>query len=701
MAVSDTRGSPADITVTLIVESDTSRSRGSGFRPEIQALRALAVALVIVYHAWPDVLPGGFVGVDVFFVISGFLITGHLWSEVERDGTVRLGRFWARRIRRLLPAASVVLGASFLAMLALVPRPVWPQTVWEIGASAAYVQNWVLSIASVDYLDADATPSLVQHYWSLSVEEQFYLVWPLLALAVAAVGRTRRRRVAIAGLAAVLAASLVWSVARTGDPSAYFDTAGRAWEFAAGGLLALTPGLLERMRRGARRAAVLSWAGSALVVGSALAFSHETPFPSATAAAPVLGTMLLLGAGMPRRSPSALAGARVLQRGGDLSYALYLWHWPLLAVLPFLFDRRVPWWAPALAVAATVVLAVLTNRLVETPLRRSALLTPRRAYGLAASAAATLVIAGLVTWGALSGATTAYADRAESAVSGDRCFGAAALAEPGCDDAFDATDVDTVHASQDRGVLEDDCNAEGREVVECSWGEETDPALTVALVGNSHAAHLVAAVREYGEPRDWRVLLLRKTDCLGVSSATLFDSHGAGGDDCLAWSGAVHERLASGDVDVALFASHRHALEYLAPAGADDAQAARLQSSIRSGFQHLEASGVRVLVTGDVPGTRPVPAPECVDLSASRDDPCRREIPGDGLDDGNVVMRAARSLPEVETLSLLPYVCSDGRCHSVIGDTVVYFDDHHLTATFSRTLAPYLGEAVRRTAGVR
>src|SRR3954469_2172017 len=226
-------------------------------RPEIQGLRAVAVAVVVVCHFWPAALPGGFVGVDVFFVISGFLITSHLLREVAATGRVSLAAFWARRARRILPAALLVLAVCALATLALVPDVHRSQFFAEIRASAFYVQNWQLAHSAVDYFARGDGPSPVQHFWSLSAEEQFYLVWPVLILIAAAI---HRRAIAIV-LGAVTIASLVYSISKTAsDPAAaYFITPTRAWEFGFGGLLAmLRPTTVIAPAR-----AVVTWAGLA------------------------------------------------------------------------------------------------------------------------------------------------------------------------------------------------------------------------------------------------------------------------------------------------------------------------------------------------------------------------------------------------------------------------------------------------------
>src|SRR3954447_11272523 len=256
-------------------------------RPEIQSLRGIAVALVVVNHFWTSALPGGFTGVDVFFVISGFLITSHLAGELESSRRISLVTFWARRARRILPAALTVLLLCAFATLAFVPETSWPRFLDEIRASAAYVENWQLAASAVDYFKATDPPSPVQHYWSLSVEEQFYLVWPILLSAAAIMApRGKQRRAAAWTIGAAVAASLAYSVWRTAhDPSAaYFVTPTRAWELGAGGLLALAPA--SGLRWPAWRSAV-SWLGLAAMAITAALYRSGTPFPGIAAVLPV------------------------------------------------------------------------------------------------------------------------------------------------------------------------------------------------------------------------------------------------------------------------------------------------------------------------------------------------------------------------------------------------------------------------------
>ena len=265
---------------------ETSPDRAANYRPEVQALRALAVAIVVVYHFWPTVLRGGFVGVDVFFVISGFLITGGLVRESLSTGRLTLGAFWSRRIRRLLPSALIVLAATAIATALLLPRNTWIDTFRQITASALYVQNWVLASDSVDYLASENAASPVQHFWSLSVEEQFYIAIPVLMAITLLVVRSRarlRKPALVILLATITVVSLAYSAYATqkSPASAYFETTTRAWEFALGGLLVFVPVGASRFFPAVR--AVVGWLGWVGILVVAVTYNNQTPFPGVAA----------------------------------------------------------------------------------------------------------------------------------------------------------------------------------------------------------------------------------------------------------------------------------------------------------------------------------------------------------------------------------------------------------------------------------
>ncbi|CAN5360563.1 SGNH hydrolase domain-containing protein [soil metagenome] len=646
------------------------------FRPEINALRAVAVVSVVTYHLWPERLPGGYTGVDIFFVISGFLITGHLHREVRQSGRVHLGRFWARRIRRLVPAASVVLLASLVLMLAVVPHSLWQRTATEIGASALYAQNWVLAANSVDYLGADGTPTLVQHFWSLSVEEQFYLVWPVLIVLV-----LRFRRGITVALGAVFVLSLGYSIVNAGAAS-YFSTATRAWEFAVGGLLALT---LPRLPLAGRRAA--SWLGIGLIVATLVTFGPATPFPSGWALLPVIGAALVIAG-----EGTALGGVvslRPIQFVGRISYSLYLWHWPLIVALPYLTTHPLTWPDAVVVLAASVVLAALTTRFVEDPVRRSVRLSRTRAASLLAACTVGLLV---IASGAVVTSvrvTTVQAAAALRTSETAPCFGERALAT-GCSRPFEVpAGFDAAFWAADKGAL-GSCNSVTEQVVQCAFGDITDPSRTVALVGNSHAGHLVPGLEDYGKEHGWKFVLMRKTGCAGALTDVVLPQVKL---TCVHWSRNVDAVLRdpANGIDAVAFASNDEADHYVATSALSSADASVVVAAIGRNLAQLERDGLSVVALGDVPGALPAVAPECVDEHLGEYDPCatRRVAPVDDL-----VASAARATPGVGFVDLVPWFCDATRCHVVIGGALVYLDGHHLTATFSRSLGPYLGAAL-------
>ena len=360
----------------------------NGYRPELQALRALAVVAVVINHSWPGLAPGGYLGVDIFFVVSGFLITRQLVRERERTGRIALGRFYLRRARRLLPAAMVVLLTIALLAYLYVPQREWHAWFGQLGASALYVQNWVMAASSVE-------PTALMHFWSLSVEEQFYLAWPLLVIAAAAVavavGRSARL-ILVAIVVVVIVASLThWIVVTASNYElGYFSTLSRAWEFAAGGLLALLPG---RLPLGQRGRAILLWAGLGAVVASILLVGPDQSH--ALIVVPVIGTATIIvasNAGVPR-SARGLVGAAPVQWLGDISYAPYLWHWPVLIFAPLITGVPSESWFMVLLLALAVALSWGTTRFVENPVRRVPLAGGPRILRIGIGVA---VVAGLV-----------------------------------------------------------------------------------------------------------------------------------------------------------------------------------------------------------------------------------------------------------------------------------------------------------------
>jgi len=666
-------------------------------------MRALAVGVVVLYHLWPERFPGGFIGVDVFFVISGYLITQHLLQEVARTGRISLTQFWARRIRRLLPAAFLVLGFCLVVLFLVMPPVTWGLNLEEIRASAAYVENWLLGFHAIDYLAAENSPSLVQHYWSLAVEEQFYLVWPLLILGAVAIGRSGRpeqriRRVRWV-LVAVFLVSLALSIVATPkDPAlAFFATPLRAWQFAAGGLLAMSAKRAALLDPRVRAAA--SWFGWVVIIGATLFMQgSHVQFPGWIALVPVVAAVCCLGAGDPsvRWAPGWLIRNRAVQWTGARSYSIYLWHWPLIILAPWVLGGPVGWPVKFVLIALTALLAWATKRWVEDPVRTGAWWRAkrRRAYGFAA--AGTVVLVGLTTIGIqLLDATWNDKDRQSLAAlsAGDSCYAAGAMTNK-CADAFQRPpDMDIAYAAQDFDPVMKRCQqpVAGTNPVLCYYGAGEGAEHTIAVIGNSHALRLIPALDLYGRTHNWRIILAAKTDCLGpvvpgiAASATR---------SCQGWSENVRDALfGMGDVDAVIFASHLSAGIYLGGPNATADDMAKVDAGVVATFQDYRKHGINVMVTGDVPGTRPVDAPSCVAATTVEVDPCAR--PRATADVSNTLVDIARAHPELVTyVPMSDFVCDATTCHAVMGGVVVYSDSHHLTTAFSRSLAPYLGADV-------
>lgn len=362
----------------------TRRGRGDARRRDVQGLRAIAVVAVVVSHfwGWPR---GGFVGVDVFFVISGFLITGHLVREHARTGRISFVDFYAKRVRRIAPAAAVVLLVTVVASTFLL-NPNRASDVQVDGLWAAvFLANWHFAQTGTDYFTADGPLSPLQHFWSLAIEEQFYAVWPLLIVFV--LRSTRRggpgnptgRLVRLCGLVIVL--SLCWAVWSThaAPTSAYFSTGTRAWELGCGALLAVGAGPFRQLSRWARE--ILAWAGFAAIVVAIVITDGARGFPFPMALLPTLGTVLVIAAGI-GSEPRTLFVLRnpLSDYLGRVSYSLYLWHFPVLVlavpVLGAVLGRSNPA-ALVVALLLAAALAVCSFHFVEEPVRRSQWLAPR------------------------------------------------------------------------------------------------------------------------------------------------------------------------------------------------------------------------------------------------------------------------------------------------------------------------------------
>jgi peptidoglycan/LPS O-acetylase OafA/YrhL len=667
----------------------------SDVRPEIQALRAIAVLTVVIYHVWPEAMPGGFVGVDVFFAISGFLITAHLVREVDKTGTVSLWQFWARRARRLLPAALLTLFVCSVATIALVPQLYWQQFLTEIGTSTAYVQNWQLASDAVDYLGAENRASPVQHFWSLSAEEQFYVFWPLLILVAA---WTAQRRLAITiVLLTVTGLSLWYSISETATnpAAAYFVTPTRAWEFGAGGLLALV-GARAALPDGAR--ALLSWAGLAAVGYAAAAYSSDTAFPGWAAAVPVVGALAVIHAGMPaaRWAPSAILRISPAQFLGDISYSVYLWHWPLLVFAPFVFANPGLTGQRLVVPLLTVLLAWVTKVLVEDPVRRSAWLSAQPRMTFACSAAATAVLAAVLVGGTSHvEAQIREAEREQVRLVAQipDCFGAAARDRQNpCENKDLRTKVvplPVAAKSEENAPCPNFRKDSGVRV--CDFGVTPAQAQkTVALLGDSHASHWRAPLDVVARERGWHGTSVARTSCV-FSKATKLTPEPTK-SQCLAWVQSVpHFFRRHPEIDTVFIVAITGGRVNVPP-GRTMFQAK--MNGVRRAWKTLPDTVKHIVIIRDTPRiTRRTI--ECIDraIAAKRPAGLTCAIPRNTAleEDPAVVAARKEHSPRLQAIDLSDVFCGKRLCYPVIGGALVYKDLHHFTRVFAETLGPLLG----------
>jgi peptidoglycan/LPS O-acetylase OafA/YrhL len=657
-------------------------------RPEIQALRAIAVGVVVVCHFWPHALPGGFVGVDVFFVISGFLITSHLLREVEKTGTVSLPGFWARRARRILPAALLVLAFCAAGTALWVPDVNWEQFFAEIRASAFYVQNWELAHSAVDYFAQGESPSPVQHFWSLSAEEQFYLVWPVLILAAAAI---HRRAIAIA-LGAVTLASLVYSISKTAsDPAAaYFITPTRAWEFGFGGLLAmLRPTTVIAPVR-----AIVTWAGLGAIAFACATFSAQTAFPGSAALVPVLGSCAVIWARMPevRWAPTKVYAVKPVQYIGDISYGIYLWHWPLLIFASYAFVSGVP---RGILLVVTLLLSAVTKRFVEDPIRRGKFLLRRPPrWTLAGAAVATgLVVAASAQGSAQFERQVQQAERATQAIVAENpdCFGAAShdSRKPCTNPALKFKVVPTPAEAHKRRNFP--CHLIGQQgyLYICSFGVKQDKAQEqVALIGDSHAAHWRAALDGVAKTKKWFGYSLSHTGC-PLSTTVAGALQGNDRKECAGWNRQVIAFLkARPEVKTVIFSA--------IAGGVRDAKIDAVGGYVGA-WKKLPPSVERIIVIRDTPqvvGDTDDCITNAISAKHQAGPACKVRRSSALRPDPEVA--AAKKLPEknITVADMTRFICDSRWCLPVIGGVLVYKDQNHLTEVFGKTLSPYLTRAI-------
>ncbi|RSM85277.1 acyltransferase [Kibdelosporangium aridum] len=666
----------------------TPRTGHHRYRPELQGLRALAAMLVVVYHVWLGRVSGG---VDVFFLISGFLVTGQLFRAADR-GRIAVRVFWGRLIKRLFPAALTVLAVVMAISVVFLPENRWFQTIREIVASALYLENWQLATDSVDYYAQNQTASVVQHFWSLSIQGQFYVVWPVLVASVVVIARMTRQHLRFTLFVVLLAlfvASLLHSIWLTtaNQPLAYFHSLTRVWEFAFGGLLAL--GITSIAPSRALRI-VLGWIGVVGLVSCGIVLHVGSLFPGYLALWPVTAAALILLAGQTASPLGAdrLLSSRPMRYLGDLSYSLYLWHWPVLVFYLVVRDRTQVGILGGLGVITlSLLLSMLTYHFVEEPVRRSRIGEGNR-WGAYRFGIAVLVpiVAAAVVWKEVSvRKATAYA------ISMDDPDHPGAMAQVEGFEYWGAPDPPLLPPlvalpTDWSAITPHTCyrSTRNKDLEVCSSVTDDAPARRLVLVGDSHVHQYAAALGPVARHRNWQLTLMNRGSCpFSTNSETVI-----GDKACKDWNSAAVKEIVDLRPDAVVTLASRNVrigLTEETPVGFVEQ------------WRALEQAGIPVLAIRDNPRYNHSPS-VCANTHGRNTPQCN--IPRAEIIPEVPSYASLDATPSnVSFLDFSNYFCTPEICPPVIGNILVYMDDNHITATFMTTMSAVVEKAVHAALG--
>ena len=605
---------------------------------QIQGLRALAAILVTVFHA--RLLPGGFIGVDIFYVISGYLITGLILREIEKTGTLDLRSFYQRRIKRLLPTSVFVLFVTAIFAWILFPPITRDALGRDLFAAATYISNYLFAWWQNDYQNLNATPSPFIHYWSLAVEEQFYLIWPIFILFLARYGK----KVILGGIAITTLGSLLFSIYLTQVAPiwAFYSLPTRAWELGFGALLLFIPETKKKMR-------ILPWLGFFGITFASLNFNENTAFPGKNALIPVIATVVLI-ASIKYWPPlfNDLSNSRVSQWLGAISYPLYLWHWPALVLPSSALGRPLRFYERFLCILLTIILAHFTSKYVEEPLRHKNL-SPRTIYkGAIVTTASSLAVGTLIAFSTSSIITT----------KGDITY-----------------QFDLVKVMEKPAVYGDDCHVNYGETKSgfCTYGDKNSSE-TIVLYGDSHAAQWFPTLEKLAKQRGFKLISLTKSACPAVD-ANRPDQGAFKQVHCTKWRQNSIERIAK----IKPMAVITSSFQYFTPANEGVSRATWWRDGQRKLLSDLTGSTDHLIYISDTP--RPLrDIPNCLASRNSR------------VCDSTQKTRVS-IIFGFEVVNPTPWLCSSF-CPAIIDGTVAYRDASHISVEMALKLLPKLEEAL-------
>lgn len=606
--------------------------------PQIQALRALAAMLVIVFHA--ELVGGGYIGVDIFYVISGYLITGLIVREIEEKSFLNFKAFYLRRIKRLLPTSFFILMVTAIASWLLYPATMRSELGKDIFAAAVYISNFLFAFWQMDYQNLNAIPPVVIHFWSLAVEEQFYLFWPVIVLlAYKAGGRRRLFQI----IALISFASFLFSLYLTqASPIwAFYSLPTRAWELGVGALLLAIPARYKL-------SVAYPWISLALILYGTFRYTESTPFPGTAAIAPVLGTAIAI-ASISSWPPvlNYFSNLRFTQWLGEISYPLYLWHWPLLVIPMVYLGRGLHIYERALAVLATLLFADLTHRWIEQPLRHISL-APRKIVSGALIASLIATSTGL--------AITASAKSDITLPTGERYSLAEVMVKP--------------------QVYLDDCHVNNGETVsgECSYGPKSDRK--VILFGDSHAAQWMPALEKLAYQENFTLISLTKSAC-PAAAVVKVETGEYKNADCAQWRQNSIARIQATQPIAVIVSGMQH---FDLPAGYSSRTQWWKEGQAKT-LAALRGSSQHIIYISDTPHPQR-DIPSCI--AAGRLNKCNGTEPSTPI-----------FSPGWQRINPTSWFC-DGSCPAILNGVVVYRDASHISVRASEMASAQLLKSLQQ-----
>lgn len=604
---------------------------------QIQGLRALAALLVTFFHA--KFLPGGFIGVDIFYVISGYLITGLILREIEKTGSLNLNNFYQRRIKRLLPTSIFVLFATAIAGLFVLPAITRDALGRDLFAAATYISNYLFAWWDNDYQNLNATPSPFIHYWSLAVEEQFYLIWPIFILFLSRYGK----RAIFYGVAASSVLSLIFSIylTQTSPIWAFYSLPTRAWELGFGALLLFVPERYLRNR-------FIPWLGAVGIAISVYRFDENTAFPGSSALIPVVATALLIGSVSTwPRFFNDLSNNRLSQWLGAISYPLYLWHWPALVLPSSALGRPLRIRERIFCIILTIVLAHLTSKFVEQPFRHKKI-AGKKIYQFFIGSTIISLVAGV-----LIAATSSTLINVK-----------------GTNFSFDLAEV-----MQKPSVYGDNCHSNYGETKSgvCTYGE-INSTKVVVLYGDSHAAQWFPVLELLAKERGFKLISLTKSACPAVDVPRA-DQGAFKNSDCEKWRANSVARINKLKPEAVITSSFQY---FTPPTGYSDENKWWRDGQIKL-LSDLRASSKHLIYISDTPRpTRDIPS--CLTTS----DPQRCD---------SSEKTPVKIINGFEKIDPTPWLCTS-ICPAIKDGFVVYRDASHISVAAAIALRPQLEAAL-------